>query len=74
MGESDARQKIMRSTNFNSNKSGAQDVDGKEYIDFIGMFSAVNTGHCHPHIQRAVVEQLNKGMIDGSEICKCSFG
>lgn len=53
----------MRSTSFNSNKSGPQDVDGKEYIDFIGMFSAVNTGHCHPHIQRAVVEQLNKGMI-----------
>lgn len=38
------------------------------------MFSAVNTGHCHPHIQKAVVEQLNKGMIDGSEICKFSFG
>lgn len=53
----------MRSTNFNSNKSGAQDVDGKEYIDFIGMFSAVNTGHCHSHIQQALVEQLNKGMI-----------
>ncbi|KAE8343516.1 hypothetical protein BDV24DRAFT_172896 [Aspergillus arachidicola] len=36
------------------------DVDGKEYIDFIGMFSAVNTGHCHPDIQKAMVEQLKK--------------
>ncbi|KAJ5465477.1 hypothetical protein N7530_009264 [Penicillium desertorum] len=36
------------------------DVDGKEYIDFIGMFSAVNTGHCHPYIQEALIEQLKK--------------
>ena len=27
------------------------------------MFSAVNAGHCHRHIKRAVIEQLNKGMI-----------
>ncbi|KAJ5979997.1 pyridoxal phosphate-dependent transferase [Penicillium waksmanii] len=38
------------------------DVDGKEYIDFIGMFSAVNTGHCHPYIQEALTEQLKKGI------------
>ncbi|GFF62765.1 ornithine aminotransferase car2 [Aspergillus udagawae] len=37
------------------------DVDGNRYIDFIGMFSAVNTGHCHPDIQEAVIEQLKKG-------------
>ncbi|GFF59753.1 ornithine aminotransferase [Aspergillus udagawae] len=36
------------------------DVDGNRYIDFIGMFSAVNTGHCHPDIQEAVIEQLKK--------------
>ncbi|RFU29300.1 hypothetical protein B7463_g7028, partial [Scytalidium lignicola] len=37
-----------------------QDVDGKEYIDFIAMFSAVNTGHCHPKILAAVMEQMQK--------------
>ncbi|KAB8255422.1 pyridoxal phosphate-dependent transferase [Aspergillus pseudonomiae] len=36
------------------------DVDGKRYIDFIGMFSAVNTGHCHPDIQEKMIEQLKK--------------
>ncbi|RDL32479.1 uncharacterized protein BP5553_08935 [Venustampulla echinocandica] len=36
------------------------DVDGKEYIDFIAMFSAVNTGHCNPKILAAVTEQMNK--------------
>ena len=30
--------------------STTQDVDGKEYIDFIAMFSAVNTGQCNPKI------------------------
>ena len=38
--------------------TGAQDVDGKEYIDFIGMFSAVNTDTAIPLSRR-----LNKGMI-----------
>ncbi|OQV08963.1 hypothetical protein CLAIMM_13158 [Cladophialophora immunda] len=36
------------------------DVDGKEYIDFIAMFSAVNTGHCNPKIMAAVMEQMQK--------------
>lgn len=36
------------------------DVDGKEYIDFIAMFSAVNTGHCNPYILDKVVEQMKK--------------
>jgi 4-aminobutyrate aminotransferase-like enzyme len=38
----------------------SQDVDGKEYIDFIVMLSAVNTGRCNPKILAAVTEQMNK--------------
>jgi len=43
-----------------------QDVDGKEYIDFIVMFSAVNTGHCHPRIMAAVIEEMQKGHKNSS--------
>lgn len=49
-------------TASNGRYSWSQDVDGKRYIDFIGMFSAVNTGHCHPDIQKALIEQLKKGI------------
>ena len=37
-----------------------QDVDGKEYLDFIAMFSAVNTGQCNPKIMQAVTDSLQQ--------------
>jgi ornithine--oxo-acid transaminase len=40
-----------------------KDVDGKEYLDFAAMFSAVNTGHCNPCIMEAVMEQMGKGSV-----------
>jgi ornithine--oxo-acid transaminase len=33
------------------------DVDGKEYFDFLSAYSAVNQGHCHPKIIKALVDQ-----------------
>lgn len=33
------------------------DVDGKKYFDFLSAYSAVNQGHCHPHIIKALQEQ-----------------
>jgi ornithine--oxo-acid transaminase len=33
------------------------DVDGRRYIDFLSAYSAVNQGHGHPRIVRALVEQ-----------------
>ncbi len=33
------------------------DVDGKRYYDFLSAYSAVNQGHCHPRIIRALTEQ-----------------
>jgi len=36
------------------------DVEGKRYIDFLSAYSAVNQGHCHPHIIRALTEQASK--------------
>ncbi|KAB8070343.1 pyridoxal phosphate-dependent transferase [Aspergillus leporis] len=51
-----------------------KDVDGKRYIDFIGMFSAVNTGHCHPHIQKIVIEQLKKVTLVNLSSHNSTFG
>ena len=33
------------------------DVDGKQYFDFLSAYSAVNQGHCHPKIIKALQEQ-----------------
>lgn len=33
------------------------DVEGKEYLDFLAAYSAVNQGHCHPRIIDAVKKQ-----------------
>lgn len=36
------------------------DVSGKRYFDFLSAYSAVNQGHCHPRIVRALVEQAGR--------------
>lgn len=36
------------------------DVDGKRYYDFLSGYSAVNQGHCHPEILRALTEQAQR--------------
>lgn len=36
------------------------DVDGKRYYDFLSAYSAVNQGHCHPHITDALTDQAKK--------------
>ncbi|MFW0738772.1 ornithine--oxo-acid transaminase [Flavobacterium sp.] len=36
------------------------DVDGKKYFDFLSAYSAVNQGHCHPKIVKAMVDQAQK--------------
>jgi ornithine--oxo-acid transaminase len=33
------------------------DVEGRRYLDCLAAYSAVNQGHCHPRIMRAMVEQ-----------------
>lgn len=33
------------------------DVDGKQYLDCLSAYSAVNQGHCHPKIIQALVDQ-----------------
>ncbi len=36
------------------------DIDGKQYYDFLSAYSAVNQGHCHPRIIRALTAQAQK--------------
>jgi ornithine--oxo-acid transaminase len=36
------------------------DVDGKQYLDFLSGYSAVNQGHCHPTIIASLQEQATR--------------
>ena len=36
------------------------DVDGNRYMDCLFAYSAVNQGHCHPEIVRALINQAGK--------------
>jgi ornithine--oxo-acid transaminase len=36
------------------------DVDGKRYFDFLSAYSAVNQGHCHPAIIKALNDQASR--------------
>ena len=37
-----------------------KDPEGKEYFDFLSAYSAVNQGHRHPKIIKALTDQLNR--------------
>lgn len=39
------------------------DVEGRKYFDFLSAYSAVNQGHCHPKIVKAMTEQAEKLML-----------
>ncbi|MHA8101541.1 ornithine--oxo-acid transaminase [Aquirufa nivalisilvae] len=36
------------------------DVDGKEYLDFLSAYSAVNQGHCHPRLLEVMIKQAQQ--------------
>ena len=36
------------------------DPEGRRYLDFLSAYSAVNQGHCHPHIIGALKEQADR--------------
>jgi ornithine--oxo-acid transaminase len=39
------------------------DVEGRRYLDFLAAYSAVNQGHCHPAILKAMTEQAQRVTI-----------
>ena len=36
------------------------DVEGNKYLDMLSAYSALNQGHCHPHIAKALKDQVGK--------------
>jgi len=36
------------------------DVEGNKYMDFLSSYSAVNHGHCHPRMVKALINQAKK--------------
>ena len=36
------------------------DVEGNKYLDFLAAYSAVNQGHAHPRIRRALLDQADR--------------
>jgi ornithine--oxo-acid transaminase len=36
------------------------DVEGRRYFDFLAAYSAVNQGHCHPKIVKALTDQASR--------------
>jgi len=50
------------------------DVDGKRYFDFLSAYSAVNQGHCHPKITKALVEQASQLALTSRAFYNSSLG
>lgn len=50
------------------------DPEGKEYLDFLSAYSAVNQGHCHPKIVAALVEQASRLTLSSRAFYNDVFG
>ena len=46
--------------------SRISDVDGNDYIDYIGSWGPLILGHCHPEVMAAVEEALHQGASFGT--------
>ncbi|KAF9529146.1 ornithine-oxo-acid aminotransferase [Crepidotus variabilis] len=56
--------------------SGAKvwDPEGREYIDMLSAYSAVNQGHCHPRIVASLVEQSQRLTLSSRAFYNSVFG
>ncbi|GAA5999762.1 hypothetical protein JCM10207_005896 [Rhodosporidiobolus poonsookiae] len=50
------------------------DPEGNEYIDCLSAYSAVNQGHCHPHIVKALTDQAQKLTLSSRAFHTSSLG
>ncbi len=50
------------------------DVNGKKYFDFLSAYSAVNQGHCHPAILKAMTRQASKLALTSRAFYNDSLG
>ncbi|OEH91404.1 glutamate-1-semialdehyde 2,1-aminomutase [Bacillus solimangrovi] len=42
------------------------DVDGNQYIDYLGAYGPIITGHAHPHITEAITKAAQNGTLYGT--------
>ncbi|SFB16946.1 glutamate-1-semialdehyde 2,1-aminomutase [Lentibacillus halodurans] len=42
------------------------DVDGNKYIDYLGAYGPIITGHAHPHIAEAITHAASNGVLYGT--------
>ncbi|UOQ92625.1 glutamate-1-semialdehyde 2,1-aminomutase [Halobacillus shinanisalinarum] len=42
------------------------DVDGQKYIDYLGAYGPIITGHAHPHITEAITNAAKSGVLYGT--------
>ena len=50
------------------------DPEGKEYLDFLSSYSAVNQGHCHPRIIKALIDQSQMLTLSSRAFHNDQFG
>ncbi|EEB05478.1 ornithine aminotransferase [Schizosaccharomyces japonicus yFS275] len=50
------------------------DPEGREYLDFLSAYSAVNQGHCHPKIIKALCDQAQKLTLSSRAFYNNVFG
>ena len=50
------------------------DVEGKRYFDYLSAYSAVNQGHCHPKIVKALTDQSQKLALTSRAFFNDSLG
>ena len=50
------------------------DVEGQRYYDFLSAYSAVNQGHCHPRIIKALTQQAQKLTLTSRAFHSASLG
>lgn len=52
----------------------AWDPEGREYIDMLSAYSAVNQGHCHPAIVKTLQDQSMKLTLSSRAFFNSVFG
>ncbi|KAJ4480880.1 ornithine-oxo-acid aminotransferase [Lentinula aciculospora] len=50
------------------------DPEGREYLDMLSAYSAVNQGHCHPRIAATLIEQCQKLTLSSRAFYNSVFG
>ena len=43
--------------------STVEDMDGNQFIDFLSSAGALNTGHCHPKVVQAIIDQTKQFIL-----------